>query len=86
MSRPVAELIEMALIFAVQDRESYADAWGRASPEAQEAMGLVAEFRAYHKRRFGRAHLTPLEETFSRATVVTLSELKSRLDKGGQGQ
>jgi hypothetical protein len=75
--RPVSELIELALIFAIQDREGMADALHKG-PDRDEALALAKEFRAYHKRRFRREHLTVLERMIANSTTVTLDELRAR--------
>lgn len=76
MKHSAAELIELALIYAIQDRESFADANHDGSEERKEALALAREFRAYHRKRFKKAHLNEMERLVSTATYVTLADLR----------
>lgn len=46
------ELVRMALIYAIQDRESFAGCNAPGTPERAEALDEVRQFKAYLKRRF----------------------------------
>jgi hypothetical protein len=74
MPTPATELVRLALIFAIQDREGYAHA--DPGPAGDEAAALAKELRAYHKRRFG-GPLTELERMLEGATKVGLHELRA---------
>lgn len=73
--RTASELIELALIYAVQDREAMADAWD-AGPERADALALAKELRAYHRKRYGKAHLTDRERAMGSAISVSIFDLK----------
>jgi hypothetical protein len=74
--RSVSELIRLALIYAVQDRESMADCC-HDGPDRDEANALAQEFRDYHRKRFGGRHLNQLESILATAKTVGLDELRA---------
>lgn len=52
MSRRTAH--RLALHYAINERDSYADAWRAGSPERQRAEWQAAEFRRVLKEEFGQ--------------------------------
>ena len=76
------QLLLQALVYAVQDRESFADAWERNSPEGQQAYQLAQDFRALHKELTGQKYLTPFEEDEANATSVSIYDLKKGQQNG----
>lgn len=73
--RSASELIELALIYAVQDREAMAAAWS-IGPERDDALALVKELRAYHHKRYGKKYLTRQERDLANAPTVSIFDLE----------
>lgn len=74
MGRPVEELIRLAMVYAEQDRRSFAEANG-SNQVAAEANELADAFRAYRMKRWGR---TTMEAQLDSATLVPIDELRRR--------
>jgi len=68
-----SELVRLALIYAVQDREGFSECSNDEA--AKEAGRLAKAFRAYHKRRFGGDYMTELERDVAQASVVSVFSL-----------
>ena len=72
---PVDELFRLALIFAEDDRLSFADAVRDSDPEEYaKALDYVKQFRAYRRKRWGK---TQLEEVCDSATPITIEEMRN---------
>lgn len=54
LSRRDIETISRALNYAIGDRESFADAYGRKGPEANAALADIDRFEKLHIKLLGR--------------------------------
>lgn len=68
-----SELVRLALVYAVQDRESFAQCAHDAV--AKDASRLAKRFRAYHKKRYGFDYMSQIEEDMAKATAVSIYDL-----------
>lgn len=68
------ELIEMALIDAIDWQESLAGAYPNGAPERREALMLAKQYRAIRKRRYGEDR-QPIEVAMKDAVPMTIQEL-----------
>jgi len=71
----VDELIEQALIFAIQDREGFADSNHFDDPHGREAADLAKALRAYHAKRYKKVHLTAIERDMASAQTVSIYDM-----------
>lgn len=65
------QTIRSALNRAMEDRDSYADAYGRQGPEAEEALKLVREYEALHVKVFG-------EPSFRQSEIERLKTIPTK--------
>lgn len=70
-----SELIRMSLIYAIQDRESFAQCYQPGAPERDEANAEAKEFRAYLKKRF---HVRPGGDRIDAGPTISIDELRRR--------
>jgi hypothetical protein len=71
-----SELVRLALVYAVQDREGFAQC--AHDEPAKHAAGLAKKFRAYHKKRYGFDHMSQMEADMESAESVSIFEILAR--------
>jgi hypothetical protein len=76
MKWTVDELIEQALIFAIQDREGFYDCSHNGDEHGDQAKALAKAMRKYHAKRYKKDHITPMEREMSQAKTVSIFDLK----------
>lgn len=69
-----SELVELALIYGIQDRESFAGSYSEG-PEREEALDVARQMRTYYKKRFKKSFLNDLERIMSEANRVSIFDL-----------
>lgn len=77
MNKADRQLCILALIYAVQDREGFAESAGRgpSNPAGEESWQLAQKFRALHKGLTGHQYLTPFEQDVAEATTISAWDL-----------
>lgn len=69
--------IRFALNYAIDERESFAEAYHRTGQEAELALSNVKRFEELHKKIFGEASgVQQRKDYFNSLTSVSLHELK----------
>jgi hypothetical protein len=68
----VSELLRLACIYAEDDRQGFADAYAKDTPERAEALDLVRQLRAYRLKRWGK---TKLESALESGTPTPVAEI-----------
>jgi hypothetical protein len=69
--------IRFALNCAIEERESFAEAYSNVGPEAERALSNVKRFEKLHKKLFNEAStVQQSKEYFNSLTKVSLHELK----------
>ena len=77
LSRDTAH--RLALHYAINERDSYADAYGGEGPEAERAMRLASEFRRVLREEFGEITSEDALAEMSKGSLVTLEEIAARV-------
>jgi len=75
MKWTVEELIEQALIYAIQDREGFYEACHEGDEYGEQAKAMAKAFRRYHAKRFKRKYINDFEQAMAEATTVSLHDL-----------
>lgn len=70
------KLLRRALNDAMDERDSYADAWAQGTPERAEALEYVRRYEALHRKLFGDDSLRQKDmDRFAAMPTVPISEL-----------
>jgi hypothetical protein len=76
------QIIRSALNRAIEERESYADAYSRRGPEAERALAMVAMYEKLHVKLFGEPSAVEQEREKIRNTpAVSIFDISGRGDK-----
>lgn len=75
---PVSELLRLACLYAIQDRELLIDCYkNQDEPFVQEQLEYLRQLRAYMRRRWPGVKLAAREH-FKDAVPVSLAELREK--------